>query len=66
MFRKLFVASAIVAWTLPLMAVEKSRQERIADLFVLIDQADEMVVYSEGFKREFVVTGRRSEKTLTN
>jgi hypothetical protein len=55
MFRKLFVASAIVAWTLPLMAVEKSRQERIADLFVLIDQADEMVVYSEGFKREFVV-----------
>jgi hypothetical protein len=55
MFHKLFVAFVLVALTLPLAAREKSTQEQIGDLFVLIDQADEMVVYSEGFKREFVV-----------
>jgi hypothetical protein len=55
MFRELFVAFALVGSTLPLVAGEKSRQEQISDLFVLIDQADEMVVYSEDFKREFVV-----------
>lgn len=55
MFHKLFVAFALVALTIPLMAGEKSRQKLISDLFILIDQADEMVVYSEGFRREFVV-----------
>jgi hypothetical protein len=55
MLRKLFVAFGLLALTLPLLAGEKSRQEQISDLYVLIDQADEMVVYSEGFKREFVI-----------
>lgn len=55
MFRELLVALALLALTPPLVANAKSRQEQISDLFILIDQADEMVVYSEGFKREFVV-----------
>jgi hypothetical protein len=55
MFRKLLTAFALLALSIPLLAGQKSRQELISDLFVLIDRADEMVVYSEGFKREFVV-----------
>jgi hypothetical protein len=54
-FRKLLVPFALVALAVPLVAGERSRQEQISDLRILIDQADEMVVYSEGFKREFVV-----------
>jgi len=53
-FRKLLVPFAL-ALAVPLVAGERSRQEQISDLRILIDQADEMVVYSEGFKREFVV-----------
>jgi hypothetical protein len=55
MLRKVFVALALVTGTLPLFAGDKSRQQLTSELFALIDEADEMVVYSEGFKREFVV-----------
>ncbi|SRR5260221_10091731 len=55
MFRKLPVAFIVIAFTLPLAAREKTRHDRISNLLLLIDQADEMVVYGEGFKREFVV-----------
>jgi hypothetical protein len=54
MFRKLFVALTLVAWTLPLSAGEKSSQQLISELFALVDQADQMVVYGQGSKREFV------------
>ena len=67
MFRKLFVAFTLFAWTLPLIAGEKNTHKLISELSVLIDQADEMVVYSEGFKREFVVYGGpRIARTLRN
>jgi hypothetical protein len=62
MFRKLFVALAFVACALPVVAGEKSRLQLTSELFALIDQADEMVVYSEGFKREFVVYRSSSRK----
>ncbi|MBZ5648937.1 MAG: hypothetical protein LAO18_00475 [Acidobacteriia bacterium] len=62
MFRKLFVALALVACALPVVAGEKSRLQLTSELFALIDQADEMVVYSEGFKREFVVYRSSSRK----
>ena len=62
MFRKLFVAFTLFAWTLPLVAGEKNTHQLISELSVLIDQADEMVVYSEGFKREFVVYGSSNRK----
>jgi len=55
MFRKPLLAFALVVLTVPIVAGQKGRQEQISRLFALIDQADEMVVYSEGFKREFVV-----------
>jgi len=55
MLKRALVALVLVSSSLPLLAGEKSRQELITELFVLIDQADEMVVYSEGFKREFVI-----------
>jgi hypothetical protein len=55
MFRRLFVAVALLSFTFPLVAGEKSRQEQLSTLFALIDKADEMVAYSEGFRREFVV-----------
>jgi len=55
MLKRALVGLILVSSSLPLLAGEKSRQELIAELFGLIDQADEMVVYSEGFKREFVV-----------
>jgi len=55
MLRRLVVAFALIALTSPLVAGEQSRRQLMSELFVVIDQADEMVVYSEGFKREFVV-----------
>jgi len=55
MFGKLVVAFALIALTRPLIAGEKSRDQLLSELSVEIDQADEMVVYSEGFRREFVV-----------
>ena len=36
-------------------AQQPSANQATAELFALIDKADEMVVYSEGFKREFVI-----------
>src|SRR5260370_34697302 len=53
--RRLVVAFALIALTPPLVTGEQSRGQLMSELFGLIDQADEMVVYSEGFKREFVV-----------
>ncbi len=53
--RRLVVAFALIALAPPLIAGEKSRSQLMSELFVDIDQADEMVVYGEGFKREFVV-----------
>jgi len=55
MVRRLVVAFALVALVPPLIAAQKTTSQQISELFVDIDQADEMVVYSEGFKREFVV-----------
>jgi hypothetical protein len=62
MFRKALVAFVLVGLTLPLAVGDKTRQQHTADLFTLIDQADEMVVYSEGFKREFVIYRSSSRK----
>ena len=39
----------------PCSAQQTSKQAELSELFALIDRADEMVVYSEGFKREFVI-----------
>jgi len=47
---------------LPFAASEKGRHEQLSALFTLIDQADEMVIYSEGFKREFVIYHSSSRK----
>lgn len=55
MLRRVCLAIVLVVYALPLSARDKTQQEQKADLFALIDQADEMIVYSEGFKREFVV-----------
>jgi hypothetical protein len=55
MIRRVVIALIVTAFPFPLHARERTRQEQIASLFALIDRADEMVVYSEGFKREFVV-----------
>ncbi len=55
MTRKLFGVLAIVALALPLVAAEKKRPQLMSELSALIDQADEMVVYGEGFKRESVI-----------
>jgi len=55
MFRTVFVLFGVLAFTIPLAAREKTRQEQMSALFTLIDKADQMVVYSEGFKRESVV-----------
>jgi hypothetical protein len=62
MFRRLYVAICLVMFALPLIAGEKSRNEQLSVLFVLIDQADEMVVYTEGFKREFAIYHSSSRK----
>jgi hypothetical protein len=53
-FRKLIIASVVILMALPVLA-QKSREEQISTLFSLIDRADEMVVYSEGFRRESVI-----------
>lgn len=53
--RQLVIALIVTTFALPLLARERTRQEQITSLFALIDQSDEMVVYGEGFKREFVV-----------
>jgi hypothetical protein len=55
MLRRLVVAFALIALTPPLVAGEKSRGQLMSEVFGLIDQADEMVVFSEGFRRESVV-----------
>jgi hypothetical protein len=55
MFRKELLVIAVLTLTLPSAGREKTRQEQISALFALIDRADQMVVYSEGFKREFVI-----------
>jgi hypothetical protein len=62
MFKKWFVLLVAIVVTVPLAAGEKSARRQIAELSALIDQADEMVVYSEGFKREFVVYRSRNRK----
>jgi hypothetical protein len=66
MLRRLVVAFALIALTPPVVAGEKSRKQLISELFVLIDQADEMVVYSEGFRRESVVYRSLNRKGLRN
>jgi hypothetical protein len=48
-------ALLLIALTGPLVTAETNRSQSISKLFVEIDRADEMVVYSEGFKREFVI-----------
>jgi hypothetical protein len=55
MFRRLLVAFALLVWTLPLVSGQRNRQKQISSLSTFIDQSDEMVVYSEGFKRESVI-----------
>src|SRR5262249_47774367 len=55
MLRRMLILFALVGLALPVIAGEKNSQQVTSDLFVPIDQADEMVVYSEGFRREFVV-----------
>ena len=55
MLRRLVVAIVVIVMAAPLIAGEKSRSQLISELFIDIDQADEMIVYSEGFRREFVV-----------
>jgi hypothetical protein len=55
MLRRLVLVVSLFALTIPSYAAARTRQGHVAHLFALIDQADEMVVYSEGFKREFVI-----------
>lgn len=62
MFRRLWVAFCLVIFALPLAASEKGRHEQLSALFALIDQADEIVIYSEGLKREFVIYHASSRK----
>jgi hypothetical protein len=55
--------SLVLLTALPMVATEKSADQQMKDLFALIDQADEMVVYSEGLKRESEVyrSGERKD-----
>ena len=62
MFRRLYVAFCLLMLAFSLAASEKGRHEQLSALFTLIDQADEMVIYSEGFKREFVLYHSSSRK----
>lgn len=55
MFRRCLVGIILLALHIPLNAREKTRREQLAELFALIDRADQIVVYSEGFKRESVL-----------
>ena len=55
MVRRLFLSSVLLAWAVPLIAAQKITPQVMTDLFAVIDQADEMVVYSEGFRRESVL-----------
>lgn len=55
MLRRLIASLYLVAFLTSPYAAARTRQGQIAHLFALIDQADEMVVYSEGLKREFVI-----------
>ncbi len=55
MWRFLFALFALITLVIPLEARQKSKQQLSAQLSSMIDSADEMVVYGEGFKREFVV-----------
>jgi hypothetical protein len=54
MLRKALLVFSMCVLPLPLGA-QKSARDELSTLFSLIDQADEMVVYSEGFKRESVL-----------
>lgn len=49
------ISVALILCGLPAVAADKSARQDMAALFVLIDRADEMVVYSEGFRRESVI-----------
>jgi hypothetical protein len=55
MLHTLVGAFVLISLASPLIAGDKSRKQLLSELYIEIDQADEMVVYSEGFKREFVV-----------
>lgn len=55
MLSRLVVVLIVTALASPAFAGEKSRSQLVSELFAAIDQADEMTVYSEGFKREFVL-----------
>jgi hypothetical protein len=61
MLRKALLVFSMCALPLPLGA-QKSARDEVLTLFSLIDRADEMVVYSEGFKRESVVYRSSSRK----
>jgi hypothetical protein len=62
MLRKCLVLLVVMAIAVPVFAGEKSTQQQLSAISALIDQADEMVVYGEGFKREFVVYRSRNRK----
>lgn len=52
------LAALLVAMTLTscVFAGEESRQQQlVSELFAAIDQADEMIIYSDGFKRDGVI-----------
>lgn len=55
MIKKLIVVLMVTAFTLQAAAGEKGRRQLVSELFSAIDQADEMIVYSEGFRREFII-----------
>lgn len=55
MLSRLVVVFIVTVLTAPAVAHEKTRNQLVSELFAAIDQADEMIVYSEGFKREFVL-----------
>jgi len=62
MFRSRSIALLLLLLSLPASATEKSRRQQLAELFALIDQSDQIVVYSEGFKRESEIYRSRDRK----
>jgi hypothetical protein len=55
MFCKIALTLTLISMVTPTFAAERTIGQATAEIFALIDQSDEMVVYSEGFKREFVI-----------
>ena len=53
--RYIAIVITLLGCCIPSFAKEKSAQAYLSELFALIDRADEIIVYSDGFKRESVL-----------